>query len=134
MKTIIINTLFILISTFAFAQQNNPSLIIDLTEKQAFERYKKSNVRKALGLKIKDFNYKDLINVTEAKKLSELAVLNNTSNEKLIRYAKTIINYSNQPPMPNGLPLCDDCSMIYTKTLNGIKEYSFKGVSYDTYD
>lgn len=129
MKTIIINTLFILISTFAFAQQNNPSLIIDLTEKQAFERYKKSNVRKALGLKIKDFNYKDLIQNARVDKLSELAIFQNSQDKKFLDFASHLYSNGTTILRKDGTPKCDDCSTIIYEKIEDIKHWTF-GYSY----
>lgn len=128
MKTIIINTLFILISTFAFAQQNNPSLIIDLTEKQAFERYKKSNVRKALGLKIKDFNYKDLIQNAQSERLSEVIVLKDYNSQILQSIKNTYqlgdISLNQLNTAGVGYP-CEDCHNIIYLSLSELKEHPF---------
>lgn len=126
-------SLVLTLSSFAFSQEQfNPNLIIDLTEQQALERYKSSNVRKALKLKIKDFNYKELIQYAQSDKLSDIIILNSTDDNKIIRLIKLAEAFQNTET-PNGLPMCDDCGMIIFSSEYNIKHnFDFRGTNYNT--
>lgn len=101
MKTLLLTTL--LISGIAFGQSK------DLTKKQAFELYKKSNVRIALGYKLSDFK-----NWYESGELTKETLILNSLNKKdlkeLVKYQECAVQSA-----PN---LAIEIPMTYT-----IQEY-----------
>lgn len=123
----------ITLSSFAFSQEQfNPNLIIDLTEQQALERYKSSNVRKALKLKLKDFDYQYFIQQAQTDKLSDIIILNSTDDKKIIRLIKLADNYQ-KTINDFGLPMCDDCGMIIFSSEYDIKHnFDFRGANYNS--
>lgn len=129
-------TLFVIFALFigtanSIAQQSKQNPYIDLTEKQAFERYKKSNIRKALGLTLKDFNYKDLVQNGQTDKLSEIMILNETKDKTFISFIQKYYSFSDILGA-NKLPLCDDCSMIIYNNIKQAKTFDFRGYNYNS--
>lgn len=115
MKTFLL--LSVLASTFAFGQSK-----IDLTEKQAFEAFKKSNVRKSVGLKIKDFNYNDIKQYSNADKLSETLILKSVPKKSDLDFISQYYWRGTHSRQKNGTPICDDCGMIIFWSIKDLKE------------
>lgn len=126
-------SLVLTLSSFAFSQEQfNPNLIVDLTEQQALERYKSSNVRKAIKFKLKDFDYQYFIQQAQTDKLSDIIILNSTDDKKLTRLIKLAMAFQNTET-PKGLPMCDDCGMIVFSSEYDIKHnFDFRGTNYNT--
>ncbi|MCT4141223.1 hypothetical protein HZP65_10805 [Elizabethkingia anophelis] len=123
MKTLLFSVSFVLFSGLAFGQAK------DLTKKQAYQMFVKSNVRKALGIKQSEFNTIIDTKNTAFQVNSESLILNSVNKEDL-NYIKEMYYRGTHTRQKNGLPICDDCSnIIYwsKKELNETNKSFFPG-------
>ncbi|MDV3777589.1 hypothetical protein CMU25_01555 [Elizabethkingia anophelis] len=104
MKTLLLTIL--LISGIAFGQSK------DLTKKQAFDLYKKSNVRIALGYKVSDFNKIYNTRKSGLKINRESIILNNIKDKEEIKKIQWYYNF----------PQCFDCNTIIYESEKTAKE------------
>ncbi|MDV3776069.1 hypothetical protein CMU25_18775 [Elizabethkingia anophelis] len=79
MKTLLLSLSFVLFSGLAFGQTK------DLSKRQAYQMFLKSNVRKTLKIKTTEF---DRIYMNEAQELSKDAVILNNMPKKELLYIK----------------------------------------------
>ena len=108
---------------------------IDITEKEAFKRYKNSNIRKAVGMKLKEFNFKEFIKYGKSydlDKVSNMLIFNTTKDEKFLNFIKA---YSNQSLILNRdkTPICVDCNMIVFTNEKDAKseQWNFHGMTFN---
>lgn len=96
------------VSSISFGQK-----LIDLNEKQAFEKWKSSNIRENLMYEVKEFNYKNL--VKEAKKLkvplSKMIILNSSKDEIFIEHLAFRHSISSASTGEN-IIYCERCNNI----------------------
>lgn len=104
MKTLLLTTL--LICSIAFGQSK------DLTKKQAFELYKKSNVRIALRYKLSDFNSIYNTKKSGLKVNRESIILNYIKDKEEIKKIQWYHNF----------PQCFDCNTIIYESEATAKE------------
>ena len=100
MKTLLF---FVLFSGLSFAQTK------DLSKKQAYQMFIKSNVRKTLGFKTSDFN--KIMSEKNFEINKETLILNSVSKKDL-KYINEMYFRGTHTRKRDGLPICDDCSNI----------------------
>lgn len=113
MKTLLLSLSFVLFSGLAFGQTK------DLSKKQAYQMFVKSNVRKALGFKLSDFN-----KVMSEKnfEIDKETLILNSVNKKDLQYISEMYYRGTHSRQKDGLPICDDCSTIIYWSKTELKE------------
>ncbi len=116
----LISILAIFCFTISFSQ-----IKVDLTKKQAYERFKNSNVRKACGIKLSEFNqiYKTSLSEGSTEKLSNCAIYNNTKDKKLIELISTEYARGTSVNPYSKTTYCADCYLIIYNSIKAAKEY-----------
>lgn len=112
MKTFLL--LSVLASAFAFGQSK------DFTKKQAFEAFKKSNVRIALGYKTADFEnyYNDGLLTKESLMLNSLKTKELKELVKYIKCTETIDKRTGTPLVIQGNEIATESIKEYKKSFN----------------
>lgn len=115
--------LFIICSTLLFSLSF--AQIKDISKKEAYNRFKNSNIRKACKISLKEFDIIYLNSLknenSNVKKISESAIYNSTNDKKLkeiisMQYFRgTIINTNTK------VPNCAGCDLIIYNSIKEIK-------------
>lgn len=109
--------------------KNMKSKFFDISEKQAFEKWKNSNIRKQLEYEIEDFDYiyfKE--NAVRFKTpISKMILLNSSNNAEFREWISGNAYISSNPNSKN--PECDRCNLYYqyTDINKAIKKFHKQG-------
>ena len=85
---------------------------VDLGENEAFEKFKNSNIRIELGIKLREFNYQQICLYAKAFKvlISKMSIMNSTEDKNLIEELKKAYEGAENPI------LCKECYYLPYKT------------------
>lgn len=124
------------VCAFAFGQTTKENLIKtykkDLSKNEAYKLFKSSNVGKTVGYK---FNYNDILESAarmETKNIRDIVLFNKINDKHLLDTIKYLYFQGTNVPKGQETPKCDDCSLVLFNNEDGVKEYNFRGFSYES--
>lgn len=117
--------LFIICSTLLFSLSF--AQIKDISKKEAYNRFKNSNIRKACKISLKEFDIIYLNSLknenSNVKKISESAIYNSSDDKKLKELISAEYLRGTIVKVNLGYPECSDCNSIIYNSIKEIKEF-----------
>lgn len=115
MKTLLLLAVF---STSIFSAQQ-------LSKKEAYNRFKNSNIRKALGIKLNSFNYNELLEKSKHFDipLKNMVILNSTTDNDLLNQIEYDFSRRN-PKEKDGADFCTYCKFVPFADITNYSESS----------
>lgn len=114
----------LMVSTCLFSQQ--------LSKKEAYQRFKDSNVRKSLGIKLKDFDYNEIVRLSNNLEtpIKDMIIFHSYSDKRFMDFVKCNYYQGTTINKNTKTPYCDDCSTIIYYSYKDAKDFSFHKCAY----